>query len=145
MGALKSTIAPYANRSRVTNPASFAIFDSNTPRSHKQIVPSVERPLLIGFTCFTTFEPFTRTKLLLDYLSALKVDQLIRISQDNRFQCTQCSYSSRIKSNINRHVRNVHFEPAMVSCNICGKTLKNSQNLTAHLKKVHTLLQNTML
>ena len=54
------------------------------------------------------------------------------------FQCQECGNRYRRKCDLDCHMRKIHtFNP--VVCDICGKTLKNTNFLRGHKVKVHPI------
>jgi len=66
--------------------------------------------------------------LLADYVVA---------SGDQKFQCQLCLMEFNDKSNCRRHIKAVHILEAPITCNDCGKNLKNMRCLKAHMKYMH--------
>ena len=61
----------------------------------------------------------------------------------NTLYCTVCSYSSSMKSNMNRHIKTKHSNVDLrVACEICAKIFKNRPSLKSHKRKCHPELQS---
>ena len=63
-------------------------------------------------------------------------------SQENNtmFRCTECEYSTRDKSNLKKHVRNVHLT-MKYNCDFCAKKFNNVDLFQNHIK-VHETKMN---
>ena len=52
------------------------------------------------------------------------------------FYCKLCSYTSKRRRNLERHLNTVHTKER-VSCSVCFKTFKSQRSLNTHLKTIH--------
>ncbi|XP_044743504.1 zinc finger protein 845-like [Chrysoperla carnea] len=62
-----------------------------------------------------------------------------RVHGTRRFSCNYCTIKFYYKSNLNRHIREIHhkvLKPRHL-CNICGKSIRSSSDLRIHLQ-THT-------
>jgi len=53
------------------------------------------------------------------------------------YQCPHCEYTTRIKSSLTQHIKNLHTERKL-SCEQCGYRAAGAPQLRQHLKKVHS-------
>ena len=61
------------------------------------------------------------------------------ISMDvSKFQCDECQYSTKYKSNLKKHIKSVH-EHVKLSCNKCDYQCSDSSNLEKHRRNKHSL------
>ena len=55
---------------------------------------------------------------------------------DGQWQCIDCSYTSKLKNNVYKHVASKHVVPQIYRC-FCGKTLKGLNSYNVHVYTVH--------
>ena len=58
-------------------------------------------------------------------------------NQTSLFECHLCSFNSKHKHSINRHIEIQHGAPQKIKCPICPKTFSRKDHLKTHLKKIH--------
>merc|ERR1712218_148559 len=49
------------------------------------------------------------------------------------WHCVDCSYSSKLKNNVYKHVESKHVEPQIYQCIHCGKALKGMNSYNVHI------------
>ena len=74
-------------------------------------------------------------------MSSHEIDALIKmkiIKKENTpvLSCTDCEYTSQLKSNIEKHVEAQHIRPG-VFCEYCSKVCPTRHALRMHLKRNH--------
>ena len=57
--------------------------------------------------------------------------------QTSLFECHLCSFTSRYKRSINRHIEIQHGAPQKIKCPMCPKAFSRKDHLKTHLKKIH--------
>eukprot|EP00096_Caligus_rogercresseyi_P001125 TRINITY_DN1175_c0_g2_i1.p1 TRINITY_DN1175_c0_g2~~TRINITY_DN1175_c0_g2_i1.p1 ORF type:complete len:287 (+),score=79.16 TRINITY_DN1175_c0_g2_i1:91-951(+) len=57
--------------------------------------------------------------------------------QNGIFKCLKCSYSSRMKRDVMKHVEARHFVTDGFDCDRCSRVFKTRESLSKHFKKVH--------
>ncbi|XP_028667543.1 zinc finger and BTB domain-containing protein 46 isoform X1 [Erpetoichthys calabaricus] len=55
-----------------------------------------------------------------------------------RYFCSQCPASFTLKSNADRHEKNIHFKRKMMQCHFCLKHFRDRTDLNRHLSSVHS-------
>ncbi|KAM9121635.1 zinc finger and BTB domain-containing protein 46 isoform 1-T2 [Pangshura tecta] len=62
------------------------------------------------------------------------------VSQDQlgRFQCSKCTASFTLKSNMDRHEKTIHFNRKKMQCPDCLKLFRDKTDLNRHLMSVHS-------
>merc|ERR1712226_1504609 len=71
---------------------------------------------------------------------------MVQYDQDNRddglkknlYNCSKCTFSTRMSSRFQRHVKSVHQKIKDFKCNDCPYAASQEVNLTAHIKLAHT-------
>ena len=53
------------------------------------------------------------------------------------YSCKVCPYTSKIKKDIVRHVKDVHSDGERVECSVCKKSFKNKNSLRSHFGIAH--------
>ena len=53
------------------------------------------------------------------------------------YSCKVCPYTSNIKKDIVRHVKDVHSDGERVECSVCKKSFKNKNSLRSHFGIAH--------
>ena len=53
------------------------------------------------------------------------------------YSCKVCPYTSNIKKDIMRHVKDVHSDGERVECSVCKKSFKNKNSLRSHFGIAH--------
>ena len=53
------------------------------------------------------------------------------------FECHLCSFNSKHKHSINRHIEIQHGAPQKIKCPMCSKTFSRKDHLKTHLRKIH--------
>ena len=57
-------------------------------------------------------------------------------------KCTLCGKISQDRSNIRKHVENIHFpDTFLYSCKFCGKTFNARNNMYVHVSTYHRALK----
>ena len=67
----------------------------------------------------------------------LAADKMMKFKDETgltRWQCTDCQYIAKDKSNVFKHIERVHLNLSY-SCPICGALFRSRANLTIHMKK----------
>ena len=54
-----------------------------------------------------------------------------------KWKCKLCDFSSLRRLNVLRHIESVHFNSAPISCDICGKVVKQNY-IETHISLFHT-------
>ena len=55
----------------------------------------------------------------------------------NSFQCTDCDFSSKLKSTVANHVESKHIQHGGATCNVCGKVCATRQACRMHKSRDH--------
>ena len=55
------------------------------------------------------------------------------------WQCNDCFYSSKVKTNVREHVESQHFDSTGIVCPHCDKIMPNKKSLRNHVYGVHKL------
>ena len=73
------------------------------------------------------------------YLKNLRRHNLTEHSDENRFNCMECSFTCNRMDNLHLHIKNIHQSESkeVFSCNICDFTSKYKPNLRRHVMKFH--------
>lgn len=53
------------------------------------------------------------------------------------FPCSECSYVSKLRGNLNKHMSEVHAKVKRYMCGFCGAQTSRKYHLTRHIKAVH--------
>ena len=61
----------------------------------------------------------------------------IVLKETDLFQCKECSYTSKQKSNLNTHIKAVHQKEHNFECEKCSYTSAFKQVLQRHIKSIH--------
>ena len=57
--------------------------------------------------------------------------------RDGAWHCVDCSYSSKLKSNVYKHVESKHVQPQIYHCNQCGRGFKGTNSYNVYIYTVH--------
>ncbi|XP_065086548.1 transcription factor grauzone-like [Ochlerotatus camptorhynchus] len=58
---------------------------------------------------------------------------------ENRVQCSMCSVWLTDKYCLTKHIRRMHIQPDVaLSCELCGKQVRNQDALNCHMRRAHT-------
>lgn len=58
---------------------------------------------------------------------------------ENRVQCSMCSVWLTDKYCLTKHIRRMHVQPEVaLSCELCGKQVRNQDGLNCHMRRAHT-------
>merc|ERR1712129_283607 len=79
-------------------------------------------------------EPEIKEEMDRDNSDESKINPIQVISE---FKCTQCEKIFRKQKYLNSHIRDIHTEVEMLSCEYCSEQFKNS-SLKRHIQSVHT-------
>ena len=60
----------------------------------------------------------------------------VRSKQDKRYPCKQCNYISKLRNNLDQHVKSIH-KGVVYPCDQCNLISSNPNNLRQHKKSVH--------
>ena len=53
--------------------------------------------------------------------------------EENIWRCVECGYSSRLKSDVSKHVEAKHIETAAFTCDFCSKLYPSRNSLKSHI------------
>ena len=122
---------------------------------------SVARNLQIKQLCETNLEEESQTKYhyeeaaLIDnselqLYSDMKEQKIVPVEENpievsydhitkknnDEYQCPNCNYTSKFKSNVKQHIKSIH-EGKKYPCKLCDKVVTQPSDLRRHIKKSH--------
>ena len=93
---------------------------------------------LIDFECFICQETFTN----IDELFLHRDEKHEKIeSREVKFSCEHCDKSFTSLSNVQRHVKEVHFRNKRYKCKLCSASFYKSAALGSHVANTHPYKQ----
>ena len=86
-----------------------------------------------------TSGPEIENKYLCSALTDLdwRIEGMIMKRADGSWQCSECEYTSRVKTNIKMHVESRHVVSSGFTCHICQLFCANRKSLRNHLDRKH--------
>ena len=66
-----------------------------------------------------------------------KTEECVTLENSENFNCTQCNFTSNIRSEVKRHINIVHKGIRMDKCSFCDFTSYNKTSLKVHFKAKH--------
>ena len=64
------------------------------------------------------------------------MSKMVSLGPGQGYKCSDCDYSSIVKSNLRHHVESTHLD-LTYECDLCLKSFKSYKSLFMHLQRSH--------
>ena len=68
---------------------------------------------------------------------SVKNEDPLKVHEEKCFPCSDCDFSTKLKSNLTKHILEVHGSIKVFSCESCNEIFSNKRSLTIHIDSVH--------
>ena len=67
----------------------------------------------------------------------VKNEDPLKVHEEKCFPCLDCDFSTKLKSNLTKHILEAHGSIKVLSCESCSEIFSNKRSLTIHIDSVH--------